>query len=116
MQDLEYILEVVFGPGTWGYRSTITEIGKTRKRRDWEWGGGGGEGDGVMRVGVMRHGIENFDSAKLHLGCLLRHSSGCQKGNSEPKQSSLGCFLYPPMETNQAVSVGKVLLRTQEGC
>lgn len=69
-----------------------------------------------MRVGVMRHGIENFDSAKLHLVCLLRHSSGCQKGNSEPKQSSLGCFLYPPMGTNQAVSVGKVLLRTQEGC
>lgn len=46
---------------------------------------GGGEGGGVMRVGVMRHGIENFDSAKLHLVCLLRHSSGCQKGNSEPK-------------------------------
>lgn len=32
--DLEYILEVIFDPGTWRYTNTITESGKTRKRRD----------------------------------------------------------------------------------
>lgn len=43
------ILEVIFDPGTWRYRSTITEIGKTRKRRDW---GAGGDEDGVVRHGI----------------------------------------------------------------
>lgn len=42
-----------------------------------------------MRVGVLRHGIENSDLAKLRLGCLSEHSSGCQKGNTKPEQSFL---------------------------
>lgn len=68
--DLEYILDVIFAPGTWRYRTAIIETGKTRKRKD-------GKAGSLMRVVVMRHGIENFDLAKLHLGCLLGHSHGC---------------------------------------
>ena len=57
-------------------------LADTRKRRDLEEGS-------IVKVGVVRHRTENFDSAKLHLGCLVRHASGCQKDNSEPKQA---CF------------------------
>lgn len=76
-------------------------LADTRKRRDLEEGS-------IVKVGVVRHRTENFDSAKLHLGCLVRHASGCQKDNSEPKQGPLDCFPYPSMETDQAVSIGKV--------
>lgn len=62
----------------------------TRKRRDLEEGS-------IVKAGIVRHRTENFDSAKLHLGCLVRHASGCQKDNSEPKQGPLGCFPYPSM-------------------
>lgn len=56
----------------------------------------------------MRHGIKNFDLARLHLGCLLGHSRGCQEGNAEPKQSQLCHFLHPSMGTDQALPAGKL--------
>lgn len=82
-------MEVVFGPGTWGIGVPVRKTGRPEKE---EMGGGAGS---VMRVGIARHGIENSASAKLQLGCLLRRSNGCQKGNTEPKQSHLCCLLCP---------------------
>ena len=59
-------LEVIFEPGTWRY--------KEHHHREWE--DQRKKRCGEMRMGVVRHGTENFDLVKLHLGCLLGHSSG----------------------------------------
>lgn len=52
----------------------LLRLGRPEKEENGGPGGGGGGGD---EDGVVRHGIKNFDLIKLHLGCLLGHSSGC---------------------------------------
>lgn len=66
-----------------------------------------------MRSRVVMHEMENFDLAKLHLGCVLRYSSGCQKSSIEPRQNQLCCFLYRSMGIDQFVSIKKVLLKNK---